>query len=72
LALYQKANSSAPNRAINTLGIARAYSQLHNYTEATKLYRILLTQLTSSNDTDAVFTQEVMNSITKNKGFFLS
>jgi hypothetical protein len=72
LALYQKANSSAPNWAINTFGIARAHSQLHNSTEATRLYQILLTQINSSNDTDAVFTQEVMNSITKNKGFFLS
>lgn len=61
LALYQEANSSAPNRAINTLGMARANLQMGNKNEANRLYQILLTQMTSSNNFDPIFSAEALN-----------
>ncbi len=66
LALYQVANSSAPNRAINTLGMARANLQIGNKNEAIRLYQILLTQVTSSNDADPIFSEEALTIIASN------
>jgi len=65
LALYQEANSSAPNRAINTLGMARANLQMDDETQAIRLYQALLTQMTSSNNSDPIFSEEAL-SITVN------
>ena len=44
LNLYQKANRTAPHRAVNSLGTARAYVQMGQISEANKLYRMLLQQ----------------------------
>jgi hypothetical protein len=66
LALYQEANSSAPNRAINTLGMARANLQMGDETEAIRLYQALLTQMTSSNNSDPIFSEEALSIITVN------
>jgi hypothetical protein len=63
LTLCQTANSTAPNRAINILGMARANSQSNNYTEAVRLYNVLRTQMNSSNHSDPIFLQEATNVI---------
>ncbi len=61
LVLYQNANSSAPNRAINTLGMARANLQIGNNNEAVRLYEVLITQMNSSNDSDPIFSEEALD-----------
>jgi hypothetical protein len=58
LKLYEYANSSAPNRAINILGMARANSQLRLNSAAERFYRMLLDQIGSSNNTDTIFVDE--------------
>ncbi len=63
LVLYQEADSIAPNRSINTLGMARANVQLGNNDEAARLYQVLLTQVNSSTDSDPIFSQEAANFI---------
>lgn len=63
LDLYLTANQSSPNRAINTLGTARAYSQLLNNIEAVKYYKILLAQINSSNNSDPGFAKEALDFI---------
>jgi tetratricopeptide (TPR) repeat protein len=68
IALYQKANLSAPNRAINTLGIARTYLQMGNTNQAVQLYQALLTQMTLSNNADPIFSEEALTTIAKYNG----
>jgi hypothetical protein len=63
LTLYQIANVSSPNRAINILGMARANSQLLRNSEAVRLYRLLLAQISSSNNTDPIFFEEAIDFI---------
>ena len=63
LGLYQQANGSAPNRAINTFGMARANLQMGNNAAATQLYQGLLVQISSSNDTNSIFSQEILTAI---------
>jgi hypothetical protein len=63
LVLYQEADSIAPNRSINTLGMARANVQLGNNDEAARLYQVLLTQVNLSTDSDPIFSQEAANFI---------
>ena len=58
LNLYRTANVSAPNRAINTLGIARAYAQRRLNSDAVAVYQKLLAQISVSNNTDETFLQE--------------
>lgn len=65
LNLYESADISAPNRAINILGMARAYSQLRYNNAAERLYQKLLDQITSSNNTDSVFAEEANAFITQ-------
>jgi len=65
LELYTQANLSAPNRAVNILGTARAYSQMHHNSEAAKFYQILINQITSTNTSDPIFSQEANDFITK-------
>ncbi|CAF4723878.1 unnamed protein product, partial [Rotaria sp. Silwood2] len=65
LNLYQLADLSAPNRAINILGMARANAQLRYNDEAVKFYRKLLVQISSSNNTDPLFSQEATDFITQ-------
>ena len=57
--LYRWANLTGVHRAINTLGIARANTQLRNYAEATRLYRVLQAQMNTSNATEVIFLQEL-------------
>ncbi|CAF4914218.1 unnamed protein product, partial [Rotaria sp. Silwood1] len=54
---------SAPNRAINILGMARANAQLRSNDEAVKFYQKLLDQINSSNNTDQLFSQEATDFI---------
>jgi uncharacterized protein HemY len=68
LALYQRVNSSAPNRAINTLGMARANLQMGNTEQAVQLYQALLTLTTSSNNADPIFSEEALTTIAKYNG----
>jgi predicted Zn-dependent protease with MMP-like domain len=78
LSLYQTANLTGPNRAINTLGMARSNLQSGNTNAAVNLYKMLLIQMNSSNDSDPIFLQEALNitiihnSATTNKPFILS
>jgi len=78
LSLYQTTNLTGPNRAINTLGMARSYLQSGNTNEAVKFYQALLIQMNSSNDSDPIFLQEALNITitpnfaTTNKPFILS
>lgn len=67
LTLYQIANSTAPGRAINLLGIARSYSQLRNNNEAAQIYEILIDEITSTNTSDPVFSQEATDFIAQNQ-----
>ena len=55
---YEKADKIAPNRAINTLGMARANAHLDRAHTATNLYRQLIFQMTSANYSDENFLQE--------------
>lgn len=56
--LYRAANLSAPNRAVNTLGTARAYAQRRLNSDAVKVYQKLLVQISVLNNTDDTFSQE--------------
>jgi hypothetical protein len=58
LDLYRTANLSAPNRATNILGMARSNSQLRLNLEAARLSRILIAQISSSNNSDPIFSEE--------------
>ena len=58
LTLYRTANLSAPNRAVNTLGTARAYAQRRLNSDAVKVYQKLLAQISVFNNTDDTFSQE--------------
>ena len=70
LTIYQKANETAPNRAINIVGMARANIQFGNTNEAVKLYQLLLTQMNLSNNTNSIFTQEANSFIAQITGQF--
>lgn len=63
LSLYQTTNSTAPNRAINTLGMIQANVDLGNRDEVKRLENLLKSQLSLSNTTDNSFLQEVQNSV---------
>lgn len=67
LNLYQTENLSAPNQAINILGIARAYSQLRYNNNAARIYRVLINQITATNISDSVFSQEAADYIMQKK-----
>ncbi|CAF0966927.1 unnamed protein product [Adineta steineri] len=67
LNLYQIANLSSPNRAINILGAARANSQLLLNNVAAGYYQMLLDQISSQNASDPVFFQEAINFIAQNQ-----
>lgn len=54
-------NLSSPNRATNILGIARAYAQLRNNTQASMYYQILLNQINYTNNSDPIFLEEAIN-----------
>jgi hypothetical protein len=58
LNLYKKADQTAPNRAINTLGMARAKARLDQHGAAVSLYQQLFFQMTSSNHSDDSFLRE--------------
>ncbi|CAF4645866.1 unnamed protein product [Rotaria sp. Silwood1] len=66
LDLFKKTNETAPNRAINIVGMARAYVELGNINEAVQLYKLLLTQMSLSNNTDLILFQEANNFIAQN------
>ena len=66
LTLYQSANTSEPNRAINTLGMAQSNSQLGNNTAAQQLYQTLLAQMNSSNTANQIFSQAIRNATNNN------
>lgn len=65
--LYEIANSTAPNRAINILGKARSYTQLRRNDDAARIYRILIDQITSTNTSDPVFSEEATNFLMQKK-----
>ncbi len=58
LNLYKKADQTAPNRAINTLGMARSHAHLNRHSAAVGLYQQLFYQMTSSNTNDDSFLKE--------------
>ena len=58
LDLYKKADQVAPNRAINTLGMARSNALLEQHGAAASLYQQLFFQMTSSNRSDETFLKE--------------
>ncbi|CAF3193574.1 unnamed protein product [Rotaria sp. Silwood2] len=58
LKLYKKADQIAPNRAINTLGMARSTAHLKRHSIAVGLYQQLFFQMTSSNNNDEHFLKE--------------
>lgn len=58
LSLYRLADQEAPNRVINTVGMARANAHLHRHMTAAGLYQQLLFQMTSSHSHDEYFLQE--------------
>lgn len=59
LDLYKKADQVAPNRAINTLGMARSSAYLEQHNAAVNLYQQLFFQMTSSNNNnDESFLKE--------------
>jgi len=68
LNLYQTANLSAPNRAINILGMARSNSQLRYNGLAATFYQTLLNQMQSSNNSDPIFSQEATDFIAQQSG----
>ena len=59
LNLYQKADQLSPNRAIITLGMARAHDDLGQKNVAVTLYQQLLFQMTSANQSDSTFLSEI-------------
>jgi len=58
LNLYKTADQVAPNRAINTLGMARSNAHLGQDSVAAGLYQQLIYQMTSSNSSDDSFLKE--------------
>jgi hypothetical protein len=58
LNLYKTADQIAPNRAINTLGMARSKARLEQHGAAASLYQQLFFQMTSSNHSDDSFLRE--------------
>jgi hypothetical protein len=58
LDFYRKADQVAPNRAINTLGMARSNAFLDQHSVAAGLYQQLFFQMTSSNNNDDSFLKE--------------
>lgn len=58
LDFYKQADQVAPNRAINTLGMARANSDAGQDRTAVTLYQNLHFQMTSSNRSDESFLRE--------------
>lgn len=58
LDLYKSADYVAPNRAINTLGMARSNVFLEQHSAAVSLYQQLYFQMTSSNRSDETFLRE--------------
>lgn len=52
------ADEKAPNRAINTLGMARSNAHLDQHDAAVNLYQQLFFQMTSSNNQDESFLKE--------------
>jgi len=58
LNLYKTADQVAPNRAINTLGMARSNAHLGQDSVAAGLYQQLIYQMTSSNNSDDSFLKE--------------
>ncbi|CAF0907888.1 unnamed protein product [Adineta steineri] len=58
LDLYKKADQIAPNRAINTLGMARCNAHLHQESIAVSLYQQLYMQMTTFNNSDDYFLKE--------------
>ncbi len=58
LDLYRKADRVAPNRVINTLGMARSNVFLGQHNVAAGLYQQLFFQMTSSNSSDDSFLEE--------------
>lgn len=59
LELFKQADHNAPNRAINTLGMARANALLDRESAAVGLYQQLSFQMTSGNYSDDVLLQQV-------------
>ena len=59
LDLYKKADRPAPNRAINTLGMARSHDAAEEHFVAVALYQQLHFQMTSSNHSDNSFLKEI-------------
>jgi hypothetical protein len=58
LDLYRRADHLAPNRAINTLGMARSNVFLDQHSVSAGLYQQLFYQMTSSNNNDESFLKE--------------
>lgn len=58
LKLYKIADQTAPNRAINTLGLARSNAHLNRHSIAVGLYQQLSFQMTSSHYHDENFLKE--------------
>jgi hypothetical protein len=58
LNLYKNADEKAPNRAINTLGMARSHAHLGQHAVAVSLYQQLFYQMTWSNTSDDTFLKE--------------
>ena len=58
LDLYKRADQAAPNRAINTLGMARSHDSSEEHRVAVVLYQQLLFQMTSGNRSDTAFLKE--------------
>lgn len=63
LDLYKRADQAAPNRAINTLGLARANAMAGQERTAVTLYQNLHFQMTSSNRSDENFLREASDFI---------
>jgi hypothetical protein len=59
LNLYKRADQASPNRAINTLGMARAHDAAEEHFIGVALYQQLLFQMTSSNHSDNSFLIEI-------------
>ena len=58
LQLYKQADVMAPNRAINSVGMARSHAHLDQHGIAANLYQQLIFQMSSSNNTDGSFLKE--------------
>lgn len=59
LDLYKTADHIAPNRAINTFGMARAHVLLNDHHAAVSLFQQLSYQMTSSNNHDDSFLRQL-------------